>query len=170
MKRALLVIVMAMLGSFAATAQEVDSVMIDSTEISIDDLVVKLNVLQHNYDYLYCNYELTKLILGLKDFSTSVSVESNSLLINYYNTKFDKDTYTSYVGLYNAMSEQFNSLKENADATKLAVMCRVLESNLTEQELKVISSSLELIESSISTGDRSLNYFKVVLDAYRNLR
>lgn len=170
MKRALLVIVMAMLGSFAATAQEVDSVMIDSTEISIDDLVVKLNVLQHNYDYLYCNYELTKLILGLKDFSTSVSVESNSLLINYYNTKFDKDTYTSYVGLYNAMSEQFNSLKENADATKLAVMCRVLVSNLTEQELKVISSSLESIESSISTGDRSLNYFKVVLDAYRDLR
>lgn len=170
MSQRLILILISLLGTLNIVAQEADSVQVKYNEISIDSLVVKLNTLQHNYDYLYCDYELKKLILELKDFSNSVSVSSNSLLISYYNTKFDRDLYISYLELYNANTENFNSLKENIDVTKLAVTYRVLSSNFTEQELKVISSSFELIDKSISTADQSLKHFKVIIDAYKSLR
>lgn len=60
MKKILLVIVIAMVGTLNALAQDVDSLQIDSTETSLDSLVVKLNTLQRNYDYLYCDLELNK--------------------------------------------------------------------------------------------------------------
>ena len=170
MKRTLLVIVIAMIGAFNTIAQESDFVQIDSTEISVDSLVVKLNTLQHNYDYLYCDLELKKATLELKDLSNSISIASNSLLISFYNTRFDRDLYNSYLRLYNANVEGFSSLKENIDVTKLAVTCKVLTSNFTEQELKVISSNFELIDKSISTVNSSLEHFKVIIDAYKSSR
>ena len=42
MKKILLVIVIAMVGTLSALAQDVDSLQIDSTETSLDSLVVKL--------------------------------------------------------------------------------------------------------------------------------
>ena len=48
MKKILLVIVIAMVGTLNALAQDVDSLQIDSTETSLDSLVVKLNTYQRN--------------------------------------------------------------------------------------------------------------------------
>lgn len=170
MKRTLLMIVIAMVGSLNAIAQETESVQIDSTEISIDSLVVKLNTLQRNYDYLHCNLELNKAQLELKNLSNSISISSNSLLISYYNTRFDIDLYTSYLELYKSNVQTLNSLKENIDATKLFVTTKVLTSNFTEEEIKLIASNFELIDKSISSVNSSLEYFKVVIEAYKTLR
>ena len=170
MRRILLAILIVTLRVVNSNAQEADSVQYQPTEISIDSLAVKLNTLQRDCDYWYCNYELMRGCLELNDFSNSISISSNSILISYYNTKFDIDLYTVYLELYNSYVRKLNALKVNMDATKLLVTSKVVTSNFTEQEIKLISSNLELIDRSMSTVNSSLEYLKVVIDAYKSSR
>lgn len=170
MKRTLLIIVIAMVGSLNAIAQEAESVQIDSTEISIDSLVVKLNTLQRNYDYLYCDLELNKAQLELKDLSNSISIASNSLLISYYQGKYDRDLYDSYSKLYESHIRNLDSMCDKVDAVKLAVVTKALTSNFTEQEISVITNTIGLLDSSIANVESTLKHFKVVIDGYRSLR
>ena len=170
MKRTLLVIAVAIVGAFNAIAQEADSLQIDSTEISIDSLVVKLNTLQRNYDYLYCDLELNKAQLELKDLSNSISIASNSLLISYYQGKYDRDLYDSYSKLYESYIRNLDSMCDKVDAVKLAVVTKALTSNFTEQEISVITNTIGLLDSSIANVESTLKHFKVVIDGYRSLR
>ena len=170
MKRTLLIIVIAMVGSLNAIAQEAESVQIDSTEISIDSLVVKLNTLRRNYDYLYCDLELNKAQLELKDLSNSISIASNSLLISYYQGKYDRDLYDSYSRLYESYLNNLDSTYDKVDAVKLLVVGKALTSNFTEQEISIVTKTIGLLDSSIANVESSLNHFKVVIDGYRKLR
>ena len=170
MKNILLVIVIAMVGTLSALAQEVDSLQIDSTETSLDSLVVKLNILQRNYDYLYCDLELNKAQVELKDLSNSISIASNSLLISYYQGKYDRDLYDSYSRLYESYLKNLDSSCDKVEVVKLAVVSKALTSNFTEQEIGVINKTIGLLDSSIANVESSLKHFKVVIDAYRSLR
>lgn len=170
MKRTLLMIVIVMVGSLNAIAQETESVQIDSTEISIDSLVVKLNTLQRNYDYLYCDLELNKAQLELKDLSNSISIASNALLISYYQGKYDRDLYDSYSRLYESYLKNLDSSCDKVEVVKLAVVSKALTSNFTEQEISVVTKTIGLLDSSIANVESSLKHFKVVIDGYRSLR
>lgn len=170
MKNILLVIVIAMVGTLSALAQEVDSLQIDSTETSLDSLVVKLNILQRNYDYLYCDLELNKAQVELKDLSNSISIASNSLLISYYQGKYDRDLYDSYSRLYESYLKNLDSSCDKVEVVKLAVVSKALTSNFTEQEIGVITKTIGLLDSLIANAESSLKHFKVVIDAYRSLR
>ena len=170
MKRTLLIIVIAMVGSLNAIAQEAESVQIDSTEISIDSLVVKLNTLRRNYYYLYCDLELNKAQLELKDLSNSISIASNSLLISYYQGKYDRDLSDSYSRLYESYLNNLDSTYDKVDAVKLLVVGKALTSNFTEQEISIVTKTIGLLDSSIANVESSLNHFKVVIDGYRKLR
>lgn len=170
MKKILLVIVIAMVGTLSALAQDVDSLQIDSTETSLDSLVVKLNTLQRNYDYLYCDLELNKAQLELKDLSNSISIASNSLLISYYQGKYDRDLYDSYSRLYESYLKNLDSSCDKVEVVKLAVISKALTSNFTEQEIGVITKTIGLLDSSIANVESSLKHFKVVIDGYRRLR
>ena len=170
MKNILLVIVIAMVGTLSALAQDVDSLQIDSTETSLDSLVVKLNTLQRNYDYLYCDLELNKAQLELKDLSNSISIASNSLLISYYQGKYDRDLYDSYSRLYESYLKNLDSSCDKVEVVKLAVVSKALTSNFTEQEIGVITKTIGLLDSLIANAESSLKHFKVVIDGYRNLR
>lgn len=170
MKNILLVIVIAMVGTLSALAQDVDSLQIDSTETSLDSLVVKLNILQRNYDYLYCDLELNKAQVELKDLSNSISIASNSLLISYYQGKYDRDLYDSYSRLYESYLKNLDSSCDKVEVVKLAVVSKALTSNFTEQEIGVITKTIGLLDSLIANAESSLKHFKVVIDGYRNLR
>lgn len=159
-----------MLGAATVCAQEADSLHLKSSSISIDSLVLKLNTLQHNYDFLYCDYELYKVITNLSEFSNTTNISSNSILISYYNSRFDRNLYTTYLGLYNAKTENFNSLKENIGITTLAILDKMLSSNFTEKEIAVIEGRFKLIDSQLSSAEQALNYFEVVLDTYRKAK
>lgn len=170
MKRTLLIIVIAMVGSLNAIAQEIESVQIDSTEISIDSLVVKLNTLQRNYDYLYCDLELNKAQLELKDLSNSISIASNALLISYYQENYDRDLYDSYSRLYESYLKNLDASCDKVEVVKLAVVSKALTSNFTEQEISIITKAIGLLDSSIANVESSLKHFKVIIDGYRSLR
>lgn len=170
MRRILLAIIVSILGATTVYAQKSDSLNLKSSSISVDSLNVKLNTLQHSYDFLYCDYELHKVITNLSEFSNTTNISSNSLLISYYNSRFDRDLYSSCLGLYNAKTENFNSLKENIGITTLAILDKMLSSNFTEKEIAVIENRFKLIESQMSTAEKALNHFEVVLDIYRKAK
>ena len=167
MRRIFLTIFVSILSAITVCAQEADSLHLKSSSISVDSLVLKLNTLQHNYDFLYCDYELHKAISDIAELSSSINIASNSLMIYYYNSRFDRDLYASYLGLYNAKVETFNSLKESVGVTTVAVLSRMLTSNFTEKEMAVIEKRFEFINSLLSTAEKTINHFEVVLDTYR---
>ncbi len=170
MRRILLAIIVSILGATTVYAQKSDSLNLKSSSISVDSLNVKLNTLQHNYDFLHCDYKLHTVINSLNEFSNTTNIASNSILISYYNSRFDKDLYSTYLRLYNAKTEHFKSLKENAGVTILAVLDKIQSSNFTEKEIAVIESAFKLINSNISTAEEALNYLEVVLDTYRKAK
>ncbi len=170
MRRILLAIIVSILGATTVYAQESDSLHLKSSSISLDSLIAKLNTLQHNYDFLYCDFELHKAMSDITEFSTSLNLASNSLMTYYYNSAFNRDLYASYLGLYNAKAETFQSLKEKVGVTTSAILSKMLSSNFTKQEIDVISASFELLSSLISTAEKTLSHFEITLNTYKSLR
>lgn len=169
MKKILLLII-AIVGVLQVSAQEADSLQNKSAALTIDSLTVKLNKLQHDYDYLYCDYELHKLMTDLTNLSNSVDISSNSLITYYYNSRFDRALYTSYVNNYDAKCAAFNTLKDKIEVVRVAVLVRGLSSNFTEMELSVIKASLAVIQQSTSTVEASLKHYDVAIQTYRSLK
>ena len=168
MKQIVLVILMMLLGVVNVMSQEIEKLPSQQTEISIDSLMIRINKLQHNYDCLECKFELQSLIFELKDLSNEISISSNNLLLYYLTSQMDIDFYTSYLGLYNAKVDSFNSSKEKVDMVKVLVSYKMLLSDFSEPELNVISQSFNAIDSLMSLVDQSLQYFKVVIDSYKS--
>lgn len=170
MRRILLVIVVSILCATSALSKESDSLHLKSSSISVDSLVAKLNTLQNSYDFLYCDYEINKVIAKLSEFSNTTNITSNSILINCYHSRFDRNLYSAYLLLFDAKTENLNALIENVEITTSLIMTKVLLSNFTEQEIILIHTGLDTIESQLSTAEKALNYFEVVLDMYRRAK
>ena len=54
MKR-LVLLVLAIASVLQVSAQDIDTLQNKPTDISVDSLSVRLNKLQHDYDFLYCD-------------------------------------------------------------------------------------------------------------------
>jgi hypothetical protein len=159
---------MMLLGVVNVMSQETEKLPSQQTEIPVDSLMIRINKLQHNYDCLECKFELQSLIFELKDLSNEISISSNNLLLYYLTSQMDIDFYTSYLSLYNAKVDSFNSSKEKVDLVKVLVSYKMLLSDFSELELNVISQSFNSIDSLMSLVDQSLQYFKVVIDSYKS--
>jgi hypothetical protein len=168
MKRFLFIITM--LASFTAGAQQTDSLKFTASEVTVDSLMVRLSSLERNYDYLYCDHELAKLTLELKDLANSISITSNSLLIRCFNARYDREQYYAYSGLYDAYVNNIEASKRKVEAVKIAVAAKVLTSNFTEQELNVIASGFDLVDSTVATIESALKQYNAVINIYSSMR
>lgn len=164
------VIIITIIGAINANAQNSDSLQLKTSSISVDSLVMDLKTLKHNYDFLYCDYELHKVITSFSEFTNTTNITSNSILINYYNSRFERDLYSVYLKLYNAKTENLNTLKERARVARLAVLGKTLTSEFTKEEMGVIQRSFEFIDSQLSVAEQALSYLEVVLDTYRTAK
>lgn len=153
-----------------ASAQEVGSSQDQSTPVSIESLSLKLDKLQHDYDYMYCDYELHKLLMDLKDLSHSVGRSSNAVMINYYNDIYDRGLYDSYVNDYEAACGFLDSLKEKIEAVQIAVGVKIMSSDFTDAESNVLCAGFKTIKQAVTSVEASLNYYNVTLKAYRGKR
>ncbi len=153
-----------------ASAQEVGSSQDQSTPVSIESLSLKLDKLQHDYDYLYCDYELHKLLMDLKDLSHSVGKSSNAVLINIYNSRYDRDLYNSYLSEYDSSCALFDALKQKMETVTIAVTAKIMSCDFNDRELNVLRASFNTIKSAVTSVEASLNYFDVALKAYRSKR
>ena len=169
MKKLLLLIV-TIISALNASAQEIDSSLVQSADIPIDSLSIRLNKLQHDYDFMYCDYVLHKLLMDLKDLSHSIGSSSNGVLINFFNSRYDHALYNSYLVSYDAYSALLNSLKESIETTQMAVLIKEASSGFSDAELSVLGSSLNTINKAVTSVEASLNYFDATIKAYRSKR
>lgn len=168
MKKVLLLLV-AIASVLQVSAQEKkDSLQDQSATVSIDSICVRLNSLQHDYDFMYCDYELHKQIMDLKDLAHSIDISSNGVIIDVYHGRFNRDLYNAFLDNYEAKCALFDSLKEKTEAVKAAVFVRMLSADFTDKELNVISQSFSVIDKATTAVDRSLNYYNVAIKAYRD--
>ena len=167
MKKILLLIV-AIVSVLQVSAQEVESVKSQSAPISIDSLSVRLNKLQHDYDFMYCDYELHKLIMDLKDLAHSIDNSSNGVVINVYNSRYDRNLYNAYLDNYNSDCTLFDSLKDKIEVVKAAVFVKIMSSGFTDKELNVLTASLDVVNKAVIKVESSLNYYNVAIKAYRD--
>lgn len=166
----LLMLFVAFVSIISVSAQEVDALHIQSATVSIDSLSMKLKKLQHDYDFIYCDYELHKLISNLNNLSQSIEISSNGAFINVYNSRYDRALYVAYSDKYDADRTLFNSLKDNIEVVKVAVLLKVATSDFSEQEVNVIKACFALIQNSTAKIEKALNYYDVAIQAYRSKR
>lgn len=170
MKKVLLLLV-ALVGVLQASAQEMDSMQSQSTPISIDSLSVRLDRLQHDFDFLSCDYRLQKLIMDLKDLQHTIGNSSNGVVINVYtNSRYNRNLYNSYLNDYESDRYLFDALKKQSEVVRTAVYVKLLSSDFTDKERDVLTSSLNVVEAAISAVENSLNYYNVAIEAYRDMR
>ena len=167
MKRLFLFLV-AIISVLQASAQKVDSMHSQSAPISVDSLSLRLDKLQHNYDFMYCDYELHKLIMDLKDLAHSIDNSSNGVVINVYNSRYDRNLYNAYLNNYDSDCALFDSLKEKIEVVKTAVFVKMVSSDFTEKELNVLTASFDVISKAVLKVESSLNYYNVAIKAYRD--
>ena len=170
MKKVILLFIIAIVGVCNATAQVSNSSQSEDLKVYVDSLATKLNTLQHDYDYLHCNYMLSEIQLNLKDFMNDLSAKSNAILINCYHSRFDFDLYSAYKANYISCQELYDSMKGKAEAITSAVAIKVVTSNFTDEEIRLLGQGCKFVDDCLSSAQSSLNYYKVVLDMYKDLR
>ena len=168
MKRVIFLFLVSIISIIPAAAQETDSLQNKFTHAHIDSLSSRLNKLQHDYDFLRCQYELKIIQLELNRFINSLNISSNEILIDRYHRIFNIDLYTSFRNKYDAYTELFNSLKESVSQVKTLVALMCITSNFSNKEEEYLSHSSSTLDKSITAAESSLNYYKVVLDNYKN--
>lgn len=156
--------------AFNAFSQEIDSLHNHSVAIPIDSLYLKIEKLQHDYDFLYCDYELHKLTMDLKDLTHSIDNSSNGVVINIYNSSYSRDLYNTYLEHYDSCSETLDSLKEKIEAVRIAVLLRIASSGFNEYELNVLFANLEYVNRLVTKVDSSLKYYDTTINTYRSKR
>lgn len=170
MKKVILFCFIAFIGVGNITAQTSNSSQTQDLKVSIDSLSTKLSSLQHDYDYLYCSYQLSEVQLSLKDFMNELSIKSNEILINCYHSRFDIDLYNTYRNYYNSYVELYESTKGKAEVVTTSVALKIMTSNFTEKEIKLLGKSCKFVDDCLRTAQNSLDYYKGVLDIYKDLR
>ena len=170
MKKVILFFFISLIGLGNITAQTSNSLQTQDLNVSIDSLSNQLSSLQHDYDFLYCSHEVNLMQLEIKDLINNIDINSNAILINCYHSRFDVDLYTAYRDNYNSSLELMNTLKEKTETIQVAVTLKTLTSDFSNEEIEVLMNSCKFLDKCLSKLQGSLDYYKVVLDIYKDLR
>lgn len=166
MKKFVLIVLVAIFGALNANAQEVDS----TTTSIVDSLSNELAELQHKYNYLDVTNQIEHALIETKIFCNEVLITANSTNINIFHQGFDLDLYLSMVDVYDISVKYLEALKMKVDNVKTLVAVRKLLSNFSETEIGVIDGSCKSLDLALSKAEKSLEYNKIVLDIYKNMR
>ncbi len=164
MKKVLLIIIISVVSVYAS-AQDASS-----APVSIDSLSLRLEQLQHDYDYLLCDFELYRMKAELNELSQDALIKTNGILINIYNSRYNRDLYSAYLRNYDVYCALFDTQKEKYGKIKTMVMLKSFTSGFSDTQLDVIKSTFDSIEKSISSVDSALKYYKFAVDSYREIR
>ena len=164
-------LIVAIVSVLNASAQEKVLSLNQTATISIDSLSVRLDRLQHDFDFLSCDYRLQKLIMDLKDLQHTIGNSSNGVVINVYtNSGYSSRLYNAYLNDYEADSYLFESLKNSADTVRKLVFVNLMTLDFSDKERDVLTSSLNVVDKAITAVENSLNYYNAAIEAYRNMR
>ena len=169
MKKLLLLIIF--IGSVFHVYAKGDGIsQVQYAAITTDSLSLRLEKLQHDYDYMYCDYETYKLNKDLTDLDHGINISIIDIRIEIYNSRYDKDLYEAYLENYTVSCTLLESLKSKIETVKTLVFLKTLTSGFTDEEIKILTTSLNILDNTANKVQKSLDYYDVVLKAYKRKR
>ena len=163
MKKVLLLII-SVLFAIQANAQEQK----EAPAVTIDSLSTKLVELQHNYDFLYCDYNLYQIKTNLGQLSQDIQITNNELTIKICFGQYDRDMYIIYSENYDSYCNLYDSYKRNFESLRELVTIKTITTDFTEPELNVFNACIETIESTIKVVEKGLKYYDRLLKIYKD--
>ena len=163
MKKVLLLII-SVLFAIQANAQTQE----EAPAVTIDSLSTKLAELQHNYDFLYCNYNLYQIKTDLNQLSQDIQITINELTIKIYFGQYDRDIYIVYSEDYDARCELYDAFKRQFEVVQELVTIKTVTTGFTESELNVFNACIETIESAMKVVEKGLKYYDRLLKIYKD--
>ena len=129
-----------------------------------DSLQLKLDKLQHDYDYLYCEYQLNKVKTDLVLFQNELKIMSIDINVSgiHNNTKL----YKSFKMNHEESVKQYESHKSLYQTTVFLISSKLENSNLYEHEIKMLQNIATSIENTLEYIGKILDYQKKMLDIY----
>ena len=169
MKKILFTILISIFGVMSSKAQEIDSLQLKSDSITVESLAARLDKLQHDYDYLYCENKFNCIQYEIKIFANNVSIESNSIRTFYFNNQFSVALYNSYNRGYEAKMKLYDTFKNSLAYTKSIVNLKIASSNFSDKEITYFNDYAVYLDSCLSSAEEALVHYKAGLDAYRSM-
>ena len=163
MKKVLLLII-SVLFAIQANAQTQE----ESPAVTIDSLSTKLEELQHNYDFLYCDYKLYQIKTDLDQLSQDIKIKVSELNIDIHHERYDHDFYTLLSENYDSYCNLYDSYKRNFEAVQKLVIIKTVTTGFTESELNLFSAYIESIESAMKVVEKGLKYYDRLLKIYKD--
>lgn len=160
----LLFLMMMLMGVINTSAQEKKEIQKN------DSLQYKFEKLQHDYDFLSCEYKLNKIILELNIYINNIKISVNTLSMNLYHGDYDEKIYRMNKELYESCKKNLEEKEKLTYWTKWNVKQIMEKANFYEMEINVLKSNMNLLDSTLITAKKSLEYYKGVLDFYRDYR
>ena len=163
MKKVLLLII-SVLFAIQSNAQ----IQKESPAVTIDSFSTKLAELQHDYDFLYCDYKLYQIITDLGQLSHDIKIIRNELSIDIYHERYDRDFYTVLSEDYDTKCEFYDVIKRKFEAVQKLVITKTVTTGFTESELNLFSASIKTIESAMKVVEEGLKYYDRLLKIYKD--
>ena len=140
----------------------------EAPAVTIDSLSTKLTELQHNYDFLYCDYQLHKVKTNFEQLSQDIQIINNELTIKIYFGQYNRDLYIIYSEDYDTKCKNYNAFKRQFEVVQELVTINIITTGFTESELNVFNACIETIESAIKTVEAALKYYDACLKIYKD--
>jgi hypothetical protein len=165
MKR-LFIVLIAIVFSISVNAQENVKKEKDLAAI-VDSLTAKLEKLQNDYDFLWCNYELNKTSQQLTNLSDALSIKINELKFMIYNERFNYNLYKVFKEYYDAVVRNYNSIKEGIPTLKMNIRIIMMTSNFTELQKDILRHTMgSVLDNGMGVVDQCLSLYKSYLEEY----
>ena len=165
MKKVLLLII-SVLFAIQANAQEQK----EAPAVTIDSLSTKLVELQHNYDFLYCDYKLYQIQTNLDQLSQDIKIRVSELNIDIHHERYNHDLYTSHSRLYDSYCDAYDIQKRNFESLRELVTIKTITTDFTEPELNLFNSYIKTIESYMGFVESNLKLYDLCLKIYKDIR
>lgn len=169
MKKLVLIVLVAILGALNANAQEVDSLSSEQMTI-VDSLSMKLAKLQHDYDFLKCDYELNKLLSEVQVFKNDIQISKLTLSDYIFNKLFDVDLYIVYKDNYELCIKSFELFEAEYLRVKSLIAAHLMIGDFSERENEILDSACNMLGNNLALAEHKLSQYKNVLDLYKQLK
>ncbi|MBQ2398335.1 MAG: hypothetical protein II304_15070 [Bacteroidales bacterium] len=162
----LFIVLIAIVSAISVNAQENVKKEKDLAVV-VDSLTAKLNKLQNDYDYLYCNYELNKTSQSLTNLSDALSIKINELKFMIYNERFNYNLYKALEEYYDAVVRNYNSIKEGIASLKMNIRITMMTSNFSELQKDILRHTMgSVLDNGMDVVAQSLSLYKSYLEEY----
>ena len=163
----MLTILIAFMGIVNATAQEVDSLQTQQSDVVVDSMAMtKQNKLQRDFDFLSCRFEVTEVMNALSNFIQEVKIGSLEILISCYHNSFSYDLYKTWKDNFNAQTELFEGLKEKVSSVTVSISFQMLLSDFSKEEVDILMSAVKVFATQIDSAESALKVYEIALDMY----